>query len=119
MKSPHDLGKKGEAIAAKYLIQQGYQILARNYRYLKAEVDLIVQIDQTIVGVEVKTRSSRDFGNPQDFITKKQITNLVAALDHYVQDMANPVEVRLDIIAIISNNNSLDIEHIKDAIYHF
>jgi putative endonuclease len=43
----------------------------------------------------------------------------VAALDHYVQDMANPVEVRLDIIAIISNNNSLDIEHIKDAIYHF
>ena len=71
MQKPHDLGKSGEEIAANYLEKRGYVVLAKNYRYLKAEVDLIVQRENTIIGVEVKTRSTRDFGNPQDFIKKK------------------------------------------------
>ena len=70
MQKPHDLGKSGEEIAANYLEKRGYVVLAKNYRYLKAEVDLIVQRENTIIGVEVKTRSARDFGNPQDFIKK-------------------------------------------------
>ena len=71
MQTPHDLGKSGEEIAAAYLEKRGYTVLARNYRYLKAEVDLIAQFGNSIIGVEVKTRSSRDFGNPQEFIKKK------------------------------------------------
>ncbi len=119
MQKPHDLGKNGEEIAATYLEKRGYIVLARNYRYLKAEVDLIVRFGNTIIGVEVKTRSTRDFGNPQEFIKKKQVQNLVLALDHYVQDIPTPVEVRIDVVAIIANELGYDIEHIENAFYHF
>ena len=77
----NELGKRGEDAAVNYLIEKGYQILRRNYRYLKAEVDIIAKKDDVIIGVEVKTRTSNYFGNPQDFINQKKIQLLTMALD--------------------------------------
>jgi putative endonuclease len=118
MAQHNELGKRGEDAAVNYLIEKGYQILRRNYRYLKAEVDIIAKKDDIIIAVEVKTRTSNYFGNPQDFINQKKIQLLTAALDHYMQESNLDIEVRFDIISVIGNK-SFEIEHIEDAFLFF
>ncbi|MBB4118293.1 putative endonuclease [Mesonia hippocampi] len=113
------LGNIGENLAVNYLKNKGYQILAQNYRYQKAEVDIIAQTKNTLCAIEVKTRSSADFGNPQDFVKPKQIQQLVKAMDYYITQNNINLELRFDIIAIIKNKKHTTIEHIKDAFLFF
>jgi len=113
------LGKEGEQLAVDFLQKKGYDILEKNYRYLKAEIDIIAKKEDTIVVVEVKTRSTPDFGDPQDFVKPKQIQLLVKGIDHYVVENDLDVEVRFDIVAIIKNKQGTKIEHLEDAFYHF
>lgn len=113
------LGKKGEKLAISFLAEKGYDILEKNYRYLKAEVDIIAKIDNILIAVEVKTRSTPEFGNPQDFVKPKQIQQLIKAMDHYITDNDLDVELRFDIVAIIENKLGTRIEHLEDAFYHF
>ena len=113
------LGKEGEKLAVIFLLDNGYIILEKNYRYLKAEVDIIARKGDVVVVVEVKTRSTPDFGNPQDFVKPKQIQLLTKAIDHYIVVNDLDVEVRFDIIAIIKNKLGTKIEHLEDAFYHF
>ena len=119
MAQHNELGKKGEQLAIDYLIKKGYTIRDKNWRYQKAEVDIIAEKEDTLAVVEVKTRSTTDFGNPQDFVNQKKIKLLVAAIDEYVISKDLDVEVRFDIIAIVKQNNSFIIEHLEDAFYHF
>ena len=118
MAQHNELGNRGEDAAVNYLKEKGYQILRRNYRYLKAEVDIIAKKDDIIIAVEVKTRTSNYFGNPQDFINQKKIQLLTRALDHFMQESNLDLEVRFDIISVIGNN-SFEIEHIEDAFLFF
>lgn len=113
------LGKQGEELAVAHLIQKGYTIVARNFRYLRAEVDIIARKDDVLAVVEVKTRSTPDFGDPQDFVKKKQIQSLVKAIDYFVDQHNLTVDVRFDIIAIIKNKAGTRIEHLEDAFLHF
>jgi putative endonuclease len=71
------------------------------------------------VAVEVKTRSTDYFGNPQDFIKPKKIKLLVKAVDEYVNRNNLDVDVRFDVIAIIKTENEIKIEHLEDAFFHF
>ena len=119
MAQHNELGKKGEQIAVNFLVENNYEIVERNYRFDKAEVDIIAQKDDVLAIIEVKTRSTTDFGNPQDFVKPKQIQRLVKAVNEYVIENDLNVEVRFDIIAIVKNGNSFEIEHLKDAFYHF
>lgn len=119
MTKHYELGKKGEQIAVDFLSEQGYRILERNWRFLKAEVDIIAQKDNIIAAVEVKTRSSTAFGNPQDFIDTKKIKLLIMAMNEYIIQKDLEAEVRFDIIAVTKNKRDLDIEHIQDAFLHF
>jgi len=119
MAKHNELGKKGEQLAQEYLLKKGYDILERNYTYRKAEVDIIAKQKETLAVVEVKTRSTNDFGNPQDFVKLKQIQNLVKAVDEYVNTNEIDLEVRFDIIAIVKKNDGYTIEHLEDAFYHF
>ena len=119
MAKHNELGKKGEQIAVDFLIKNGYEIIERNYRFDKAEVDIIAQIKDTLAIVEVKTRSTTDFGNPQDFVKPKQIQRLVKAVNEYVIVNGLDVEVRFDIIAIVKEGKQFKIEHLEDAFYHF
>jgi len=119
MAQHNDLGKKGEELAVNLLQKKGYQILERNYRYQKAEVDIIAQIENTLCAVEVKTRSTPEFGNPQDFVKPKQIQRLVSAMDYYVTKNDLDVDVRFDIVAIIKNKLGTKIEHLEDAFLFF
>ena len=119
MAQHNDLGKEGEKLAVNFLLKNGYNILETNYRYLKAEVDIIARKGDTICAVEVKTRSTPDFGNPQDFVKPKQIALLVSAINNYVETLKLDVEVRFDIVAIIKNKQGTKLEHIEDAFLHF
>lgn len=119
MAQHNELGKKGEEIAIDFLVKKGYQILDKNWRYLKAEVDIIAENKNTLVAIEVKTRTSDYFGDPQEFINKKKIKLLVLAMNEYVLSKNLDYEVRFDVIAIIKNKNSFQIEHIEDAFLYF
>ncbi|GAA3632040.1 YraN family protein [Flavivirga jejuensis] len=119
MAQHNELGKKGEQLAVDFLLKNGYDIVERNYRSGKAEVDIIAQQKDTLAIIEVKTRSTTDFGNPQDFVKPKQIQRLVNAVDEYVNTNDLDVEVRFDIIAIVKEGKGFNIEHLEDAFYHF
>lgn len=119
MAEHNDFGNQGEEIAANYLLKNGYSIHERNWRYRKAEVDIIAQKDDVLAVIEVKTRSSNYFGNPQDFVNKKKMQLLTEAIDEYVNKYQLDVEVRFDIIAILKNKNQFEIEHLEDAFFHF
>lgn len=119
MNSSYQLGRKGESEAADFLVKKNYAILEKNYRYRKAEVDLIVRQNDLLVAVEIKTRSSAAFGNPATFLKPKQQQRIVQAIDNYIQQNNLKVEVRFDVISILKKGAKLDIEHIENAFYHF
>ena len=119
MASHNDLGKIGEDLAVDFLRKHSYEILDRNWRYRKAEVDIIARKKEVLAVVEVKTRSSNYFGDPQDFIKSKKIKLLVEAVDEYVNSNELDVEVRFDIIAITKQGENFKIEHLEDAFLHF
>ena len=119
MAQHNKLGKRGEQLAVDYLLTKGYEIVERNFRFDNAEVDIIAKKDDILAIVEVKTRSTNDFGNPQDFVKPKQIKNIVKAVDEYVTDNNLDIEVRLDIIAIVKKYKGFGIEHFENAFYHF
>ena len=115
----NQLGKKGEQLAVNFLLDKGYEIVDRNYRFDKAEVDIIAKKEHTLAIIEVKTRSTTDFGDPQDFLKPKQIQRIVKAVDEYVLVNKLDVEIRFDIIAIVKEQKGFSIEHLENAFYHF
>jgi len=119
MADHNDLGKLGEELAVEFLRKNGYEILETNWTFQKAEIDVIAKKDNTLAIVEVKTRSSLDFGLPQDFVKPKKIQLLVKAVNEYVVSNNLEVEVRFDIMAIHKEGKSFAIEHLVDAFYHF
>jgi putative endonuclease len=119
MANHNELGKKGEQLAVDFLLEKGYTIVERNYRFDKAEVDIIAKLKDILAIVEVKTRTGTDFGNPQDFVKPKQIQRLVKAVDEYVKVNSLDVEIRFDIIAIVKEKQQFKLEHLENAFYHF
>lgn len=119
MAKHNELGKEGELQALNYLKKNGYQILEKNYRYLKAEVDIIAKKGTVLVAVEVKTRSTDFFGSPQDFVNQKKIQLLLSATDYYVNKKDLDIEVQFDIIAILKKEDKFEIEHIENAFLFF
>jgi len=119
MAEHNELGKFGEELAVEFLQKNGYDILETNWTFQKAEIDIIARKDSNLVVVEVKTRSSIEFGLPQDFVKPKKIQLLVKAVNEYVTSNDLDVEVRFDIIAIYKEENEYKIDHIEDSFYHF
>jgi putative endonuclease len=119
MAEHNDLGKKGEELAVEFLQRNGYEILETNWIFDKAEIDIIAKKNGILAVVEVKTRSSIEFGLPQDFVKPKKIKLLLKAVDEYVVQNDLDVEVRFDIIAIHKESTNYNIEHIEDAFYYF
>lgn len=94
-------GRLGDYIAVETLRKRGYRILIRNYRFGKAEVDIIAQKDSVLAFVEVKWRSNNLFGDPQNFVSKQQQKRLIAAADHYVRSNDLDINVRFDVVTIL------------------
>ncbi|AOW08641.1 YraN family protein [Flavobacterium gilvum] len=119
MAEHNELGKLGEELAVEFLQKEGYKILDTNWTFQKAEIDIIAQKENTLAIVEVKTRSSIDFGLPQDFVKPKKIQLLVKAVDAYVNHKNLDLDVRFDIVAIHKESKSFVIEHLINAFFHF
>lgn len=119
MADHNDLGKLGEEMAVEFLQKEGYEILETNWTFQKAEVDIIAKKENTLAIIEVKTRSSLDFGLPQDFVKPKKIQLLVKAVNEYVVANDLDIEVRFDIIAVHKEGKTFAMEHLIDAFYHF
>lgn len=115
----NDLGKIGEQLAVEYLEAKDYEIVTRNYVFQKAEIDIIAKHDNQIICVEVKTRNSDFFGDPQDFVTKSKIKLLVKAMDAFIIENEIPLEARFDIIAVLKNKTTQQLTHYENAFYHF
>ncbi|WBA41454.1 YraN family protein [Hymenobacter canadensis] len=114
----HELGHAGEQAAADYLVRQGLEVLHRGYRHGRAEVDLIArQGRQLLVFVEVKARSSSQYGYPETFVSerKKQLFRLAA--EQLQLDLDWPGDIRFDILAVTPVAGGFRIEHFEDAFY--
>ncbi|WP_394665026.1 YraN family protein [uncultured Chryseobacterium sp.] len=120
MADHNDFGKKAEELAAEYLQKNGYKILVRNFRYQKAELDLVAEKDSLIVVVEVKARSTDVFNLPQEAVNKRKIKLIVSAANYFMKEYNKNQEVRFDIISVLPDENkNLMIEHIIDAFEAF
>lgn len=112
-----ELGNRGETLAEKLLLESGYQILERNWRFSRAEVDIIAKDRDVLVFVEVKTRSSEIFGKPEESISPKKETLLKDAAAVYMEQIGHEWEIRFDVVSILIKGSGYSIEHFKDAFF--
>ena len=108
------IGQKAEVMALNFLNQKGYSLKEKNYRHKKSEIDLILVHNQTLVFVEVKYRSTNQFGHPEEFVSPNQQRSIIAGAEHYIEENKWAGNIRFDIIAL---DAQLDIEHFEDAFY--
>lgn len=118
MVSKGQTGVFGEQQALLYLQDCGYQILDVNWRYRHWEVDIVMKDKDTLVFVEVKTRSSLAFGQPEDFVDGSKEKNLFRLADAYIEHIQYVGEIRFDIVSVV-RRNKIEIEHIKDAFWQY
>lgn len=120
MADHNEFGKIAEDLAADYLVRNQFRLLARNFRYLKAEIDIIAEKDDCIVIVEVKARHTDAFLEPQEAVNKKKIKLLISAANYFIEENNIDKEVRFDIISVLPNKQkTLEIHHIIDAFQSF
>jgi putative endonuclease len=110
-------GKKGEELALQYLKSLGYQILELNWRFSRAEIDLIAKENDTLVFVEVKTRSSSSYGMPEEFVNEHKEALLLDAAGVYAESIGHEWSVRFDLITLIGSDNNFELQHFKDVFY--
>ena len=112
----HD-GAAAESRAAKFLEQAGLRLVARNYRCLHGEIDLIMEHDQTVVFVEVRLRARDDFGTPAETVDQRKQSRLRATAEHYLQhdQRSSKRPCRFDIVAVSPSRGGDRLEWIRDA----
>jgi putative endonuclease len=114
----NELGKTGESAAVEFLQKNGHEILAQNYRFGKAEIDIISKEGDMLVFTEVKLRSTDNFGFPEEFVNKKKRKLIQSAAGEYLAENKYDGEIRFDILAISNLIDGLKIYHIKDAFFN-
>lgn len=110
-------GAEGEQLAVALLEEKGYQVLERNYRHRRSEIDLIVRRENWLVFVEVKTRTSSAFGFPEEFVDSKQKSRILEGADYYQYITDWKGNVRYDIVAVNLEQPEPQLLHIEDAFY--
>lgn len=110
-------GMEAERLAADFLQSKGFEILARNYRHRRSEIDLIVKKDNWLIFVEVKMRSSDLYGYPEDFVDYKKTQNIIDGAEEYTYQTDWRGNVRYDIVSIREQLGEREIVHIEDAFY--
>ena len=99
MKHNQRIGKWGEEVATKYLTQNGYDVIGQNIRTPYGEIDIIAKHGETIIFVEVKTRTSNTMGHPEDSITTRKREHMIACAEHYAAE--NEIDNwQIDVISI-------------------
>ncbi len=113
-----EFGTLGEEAAAEYLREKGFEILERNYRILRGELDIIARDAGTLVFVEVKTAATMSYGPPETWVTphkRRQLGRLAAAYIARTRSAAD--ECRFDVVAVSRVRGQQRIQHIQDAFW--
>lgn len=112
----HDLGRRGEAVAAQYYKQRGYILLGHNYRTRMGELDLIVYKDEVIVFAEVKTRSGKMLAAPAESVDLHKQRRLQKAAALYLQNspFADSM-MRFDVVEVVPADHGWQVHCIVDA----
>ena len=117
MSDTQSLGKRGEELAAGYLVSKGYRILHRNWISGRKEIDIVAENDEYVVFAEVKTRSRKMNLHPGELVTREKQRLLLLAADSYIMKYNIRKESRFDVIFIISGDNSYEVDHREAAFY--
>lgn len=109
------LGARGERAAAEFLGNAGYQILHRNYRFRRGEIDIIARDGQTVVFVEVKTRSGRSHGEPEEAVTQEKVRRIRRIASAYLaRRRLAECDCRFDVVAVVVDGERMSVRHTRD-----
>jgi putative endonuclease len=118
MSKHNETGINGENIAANFLLKSDYIILHRNWRHGKKEIDVIAQKGDLLVFIEIKTRTSFDFGFPEEAVTLKKQSYLKAAAEVFLENNPQFLKSRFDIVSVLLDRGAVkEIVHFEDAFY--
>lgn len=110
-KTTKEIGDQGEDRAEVFLLEQGYEVLERNYRHARNEIDLICLYENLLVFVEVKFRKGTSHGFAEDFVNDKKMDRLHECAEHYMEQINWQKDIRFDILSVMPSQ----IEHFKDV----
>lgn len=117
MADHNELGEKGEGMAVTLLRTKGYTILHENWRSGRNELDIVARIGNTIVFVEVKTRSTAFFGDPSEAVSISKQKRIIQAANDYLNEHGLELEARFDVISIVATAKETSVDHMEDAFY--
>jgi len=114
------LGERGEQLAISHLKKKGYVILETNWRYRRAELDIIAKHGEILVFIEVKTRNNNNFAEPEMAVDGKKQKLMASAGAAYMRKIEHDWEVRFDVISIIyKNEKDFHVRHFEDAFFPY
>lgn len=115
MNEKQTLGKWGEIEAIRILRENGLHVVEANWSFLHLEIDIVAKDGDTLVIVEVKTRSTDAYGEPGMFVSRTKQKKLIRAAHWYLQNKKLDCEVRFDVVGIVKNGDELVVNYIKEA----
>ena len=117
MNNNQELGREGEEIAVRYLLENGYKIIERNFFCYSGEIDIISKDKNEYVFIEVKTRTSKAYGEPIEAVHSIKQKHIWKAAEYYVyKNKLEKAFIRLDVIEVYKKHKKFYIRHIKKAI---
>ena len=117
MNKKAETGQRGEDLAAEYLQDEGYALLERNYRYKRSEIDLITRKSGVLVFVEVKTKTSNAFGDPEVAVDEKKAAKVMEGAQAYIEAIDWQGNIRFDVVSVLIEVSGHRIQHFEDAFY--
>lgn len=118
MAQHNETGQTGEAIALEFIKKKGYTILETNWRHSHLEVDIIAMDGDTLVFIEVKTRTFDYHGRPEEAVNQRKMKRLQKAGQAYMQKINHDWAIRFDVVAVqLKSMNGLEIRHLEDAFF--
>lgn len=112
-----ELGSLGEQMACDYIRKKDFEILERNYRFKKNEIDIIAVKDNQLIVIEVKTRQTAEIGEPWQAVTRNKQKQIIQVANQYIQTNQIELETRFDIISIVHNSFRTELTHLESAFY--
>ena len=110
-----ELGIWGEEKATSYLLKKGFELVDRNIRFKRYEIDIVLKKMDLLVIVEVKTRNTAEIGEPWRAVTRGKQRQIIEVADNYVKANQIDKEVRFDVVSIVHNSFHTKIEHLEGA----
>ncbi|MCK4546498.1 MAG: YraN family protein [Candidatus Eisenbacteria sp.] len=114
------MGRRGEEAAVRHLEARGYRIIERNYRWHRAEIDVIAQHRGVLIFIEVKARRGEKFGSPERAVDQRKQSQIARVAAHYLRVRGlEGTDCRFDVLALMEAPDSSGwfIDHIQDAFW--